>query len=247
MEAIKIEGVSKQYKDVLALDKVNLAIDEGELFGLLGVNGAGKTTLIKILCGLTKKTEGSVSIMNYDLDKQMKDIKRIIDVSPQETSIAPNLSVYENLIFFAKLYDMKDEDYLNKIIQVFGLEEVLKKRAKKLSGGYQRRLSIACALISKPKILFLDEPTLGLDVLSRRELWKIILKLKQKITVVLTTHYLEEIEALCDRVSILFKGHILITGTINQVKESVGCQTLEDAFIKIVEEQEHEKNVDLFE
>lgn len=247
MEAIKIEGVSKQYKDVLALDKVNLAIHEGELFGLLGVNGAGKTTLIKILCGLTKKTEGSVSVMNYDLDKQMKDIKKIIDVSPQETSIAPNLSVYENLIFFANLYDMKDKDYLDRIIQTFGLEEVLKRRAKKLSGGYQRRLSIACALISKPKILFLDEPTLGLDVLSRRELWKIILKLKQKITVVITTHYLEEIEALCDRVSILMKGHILITGTIDQVKESTGCPTLEEAFIKIVEENGNEKNVDLFE
>lgn len=247
MEAIKIEGVSKQYKDVLALDNVHLTIDEGELFGLLGVNGAGKTTLIKILCGLTKKTEGSVSILNYDLDHQMKDIKKIIDVSPQETSIAPNLTVYENLMFFANLYDMKDKDYLNKIIQIFGLEEVLKRRAKKLSGGYQRRLSIACALISKPKILFLDEPTLGLDVLSRRELWKIILKLKQKITVVITTHYLEEIEALCDRVSILLKGHILMTGTIEQVKERTGCATLEDAFIKIVEEQEHEKNVDLFE
>ncbi len=247
MEAIKIEGVCKQYKDVLALDNVHLTIQEGELFGLLGVNGAGKTTLIKILCGLTKKTEGSVSILNYDLDHQMKDIKKVIDVSPQETSIAPNLSVYENLMFFANLYDMKDKDYLNKIIQIFGLEDVLKKRAKKLSGGYQRRLSIACALISKPKILFLDEPTLGLDVLSRRELWKIILKLKQKITVVITTHYLEEIEALCDRVSILFKGHILMTGTIDQVKERTGCATLEDAFIKIVEEQEHEKNVDLFE
>ncbi len=247
MEAIKIEGVCKQYKDVLALDNVHLTIQEGELFGLLGVNGAGKTTLIKILCGLTKKTEGSVSILNYDLDHQMKDIKKVIDVSPQETSIAPNLSVYENLMFFANLYDMKDKDYLNKIIQIFGLEEVLKRRAKKLSGGYQRRLSIACALISKPKILFLDEPTLGLDVLSRRELWKIILKLKQKITVVITTHYLEEIEALCDRVSILLKGHILMTGTIDQVKERTGCATLEDAFIKIVEEQEHEKNVDLFE
>ncbi len=247
MSIIEIEQVSKKYKDVLALDKVSLSIEEGELYGLLGVNGAGKTTLIKILCGLTKKNEGKISILGFDLDHQMDEIKKIIDVSPQETSIAPNLTVHENLVFFAKIYDAFDLDFLNKIIQVFGLEEVLHKRAKKLSGGYQRRLSIACALISKPKVLFLDEPTLGLDVLSRRELWKIILNLKGKMTIIITTHYLEEIEALCDRVTILSKGHVLKTGTIDEVKIAAQCDTLEDAFVKIVEEGNYEKNVHLFE
>lgn len=247
MSIIEIDQVSKKYKDVLALDKVSLSIEEGELYGLLGVNGAGKTTLIKIMCGLTKKNEGKISILGFDLDHQMDDIKKIIDVSPQETSIAPNLTVYENLVFFAKIYGVFDLDFLNKIIQVFGLEEVLHKRSKKLSGGYQRRLSIACALISKPKVLFLDEPTLGLDVLSRRELWKIILNLKGQMTIIITTHYLEEIEALCDRVAILSKGHVLKTGTIDEVKKSVECDTLEDAFVKIVEEENHEKNVNLFE
>lgn len=247
MEAIKISNIVKEYKDVTALKNVSFSVNEGELFGLLGVNGAGKTTLIKILSGLTKKTNGEAKILGLDLDNDLNEIKKIIDVSPQETSVAPNLTVIENLKFFANIYDKYDEAYLKKVIDVFDLNEVVNKPVKKLSGGYQRRVSIACALISKPKVLFLDEPTLGLDVISRRELWRIILKLKGKITIILTTHYLEEIEALCDRILIMSKGNVLAIGTSDEIKKNADAVTLEDAFLKIVEEKANEKNIDLFE
>ncbi len=247
MEAISINNIRKEYKDILALNDVSFSVNEGELFGLLGVNGAGKTTLIKILCGLTKKTNGEAKILGLDLDNDLNEIKKIIDVSPQETSVAPNLTVIENLKFFANIYDKYDEAYLKKVIDVFDLNEVVNKPVKKLSGGYQRRVSIACALISKPKVLFLDEPTLGLDVISRRELWRIILKLKGKITIILTTHYLEEIEALCDRILIMSKGNVLAIGTSDEIKKNADAVTLEDAFVKIVEEKANEKNIDLFE
>ena len=197
MQGIEIKNISKRYKNgVVALKDLSLTINAGELFGLLGVNGAGKTTLIKILSGLSKKDSGKAYINGYDLDCDIDKIKQIIDVSPQETSVAPNLTVLENLEFFANVYSVQDAMYLEEIISTFSLEEVLNQKAKTLSGGYKRRLSIAIALISKPQVLFLDEPTLGLDVLARRELWKIILKLKGKITIVLTSHYLEEIENL---------------------------------------------------
>ena len=247
MEAINSKNIYKEYKDVIALNDVSFSVNEGELFGLLGVNGAGKTTLIKILSGLTKKTKGEAKILGLDIDNDMNEIKKIIDVSPQETSIAPNLTVLENLKFFANIYGKYDEAFLNKIINVFDLNSYLNKTLKKLSGGYQRRVSIACALISKPKVLFLDEPTLGLDVISRRELWRIILKLKGKITIILTTHYLEEIEALCDRILIMSKGKVLSIGSIEEIKSSVSTNTLEEAFVKIVEGEDNEKNIDLFE
>ena len=246
-EAIKVNNVKKSYKDVLALNNVSLSVNEGELFGLLGVNGAGKTTLIKILCGLTKKDFGHAEILGLDIDKDMEKIKSIVDLSPQETSIAPNLTVLENLKFFANIYQNYDQKYLNKIIEIFDLTDCLNKTAKKLSGGYQRRVSIACALISKPKILFLDEPTLGLDVIARKELWRVILKLKGQITIILTTHYLEEIEALCDRILIMSKGKVLAIGTSSEIKDSVKANNLEDAFVTIVKEDKHEKNVNLFE
>ncbi len=236
MQGIDIKNVSKTYKSgVVALNDLSLTINSGELFGLLGVNGAGKTTLIKILCGLTKKSSGKAYINGYDLDVDLNEIKKIIDVSPQETSVAPNLTVLENLEFFANVYGVNDSMYLEEIISTFSLEEVLRQKAKTLSGGYQRRLSIAIALISKPKVLFLDEPTLGLDVLARRELWKIILKLKGKITIILTSHYLEEIENLSDRVAILYKGKLLTVGSAKDIKESLNVPTFEEAFVKIVE------------
>ena len=233
MEIIKVCDMNKKYKDVKALDNVSLSINEGELFGLLGVNGAGKTTLIKILCGLAQKTSGEAYIAGYSL-KDIEQIKKIVDVSPQETSLAMNLTVKENLKFFQGLYEQNDEEYLNSVISSFKLEEVINKKAKTLSGGWQRRLSIAIGLISKPKILFLDEPTLGLDVLSRRELWKIISSLKGKMTIVLTSHYLEEIEALCDRVAILSKGEALKIGTIEEIKQQQNETLFEEAFVKIV-------------
>lgn len=233
MEMIKVKNIVKKYKDVNALNDVSLTINEGELYGLLGVNGAGKTTLIKILSGLSKCDSGEAYINRLSLN-EIDKIKEIIDVSPQETSVAMNLTVKENLLFFQKLYDKEDENYLNHIISSFGLQEVLSRRAKTLSGGWQRRLSIAVSLVSKPKILFLDEPTLGLDVLSRRELWNIIKELKGKMTIVLTSHYLEEIEALCDRVAIMSKGKILEEGTILEIKNKTNASSFEEAFVKVV-------------
>lgn len=237
MSIISINEVTKNYKSKKALDKVSLDINEGELFGLLGVNGAGKTTLIKILCGLTKKTSGDIVVDGFNLDKEIDKIKEIIDISPQETSVAGNLTVRENLEFFANIYNKENKSVVEDIIKVFNLEDVLEQRAKTLSGGYKRKLSVAIALISEPKILFLDEPTLGLDVFARRELWKIITKLKGKITIILTSHYLEEIEHLCDRVAILAKGKILKVGTITELKKSTKKATFEEAFIELVEKE----------
>ena len=235
MNIITIDNVCKNYKSKKALDNISLSIKQGELFGLLGVNGAGKTTLIKILCGLTRKTSGTITINNFNLDKEIDKIKEIIDISPQETSVANNLTVKENLEFFANIYNNNDANTINEIVDIFNLNEVLNQRAKTLSGGYKRRLSIAIALISKPKILFLDEPTLGLDVFARRELWNIIKKLQKNITIILTSHYLEEIENLCDRVAILSNGKLLKTGTIEEIKQITNTQNFEDAFIKLVE------------
>lgn len=235
MNSIEIKNVCKDYKKLKALDNVSLEIKKGELFGLLGVNGAGKSTLINILCGLTKKTSGEVAINGFDLDKDMHKIKGIVDISPQETSVAQNLTVKENLEFFAEIYNKTNSGILEEIIDNFKLGDVLNKPAKTLSGGYKRRLSIAIALVSEPQILFLDEPTLGLDVLARRETWNIINKLKNKITIVLTSHYLEEIEHLCDRVAILSKGKVLDIGTVDDLKKKTKAKSFEDAFVKMVE------------
>ncbi len=235
MDIITIESLCKNYKPKKALDNLSLTIGQGELFGLLGVNGAGKTTLIKILCGLTRKTSGDVTINNFNLDKEIDKIKEIIDISPQETAVANNLTVKENLEFFANIYNNNVPNFINEIVNIFNLAKVLNQRAKTLSGGYKRRLSIAISLISKPKILFLDEPTLGLDVFARRELWNIIKKLQKNITIILTSHYLEEIENLCDRVAILSNGKLLKTGTIEEIKQATNTQNFEDAFIKLVE------------
>ena len=237
MDILTIDHVCKNYRTKQALDNVSLAIQKGELFGLLGVNGAGKTTLIKILCGLTKKTSGKVTINGLDLDHHVDEIKSIVDISPQETAVAGNLTVAENLEFFANIYQHNDASTISEIVETFKLGDVLKQKAKTLSGGYQRRLSIAIALISKPQILFLDEPTSGVDVFARRELWGIIKQLKGKITIILTSHYLEEIENLCDRVAILSKGKLLQTGTVAEIKQSTQTDNFEDAFMKVVEGQ----------
>lgn len=232
---IEIKDITKKYHSLVAVNHVNLTIQDGELFGLLGVNGAGKTTLISMLSTLVQPTSGTASLMGYDLIKEKEEIKKIMSVSPQETAIAPLLTVKENLSFFSEIYEMNDLAYLEKIIHLFHLEEVLNKKAKTLSGGYKRRLSIAISLLSKPKVLFLDEPTLGLDVFARRELWKIILSLKGKITIVLTSHYLEEIEALCDRIAVIHKGNIIFKGKIEVMKEKTQKENIEDAFIALIE------------
>ncbi len=233
--AVKIENLKKTYKDVKALKGVNLEIREGELYGLLGLNGAGKTTLASILCGLIPFDGGKVEIFGSDMQKEPDKVKTLTDISPQETSVAPNLTVKENLEFFARIYGKSIEN-VDRIIDEFSLNEVASKRAKTLSGGYARRLSIAIALVSEPRLLLLDEPTLGLDVLARRELWKIIKGLKERITIILTTHYLEEIEELCDRVGILKNGEKLFDGTVEQLKTETDETTFENAFVKLLEE-----------
>ncbi len=234
-ESIVVTDLCKDYRNVRALDRVSLTVGRGELFGLLGVNGAGKTTLIKILSGLVSKTSGEAIVEGLSVPRDMEKIKEILSVSPQETAIAPNLTVLENLRFFAAVYGKTDEEALRRIISTFSLEEVLNRRAKTLSGGWGRRLSIALALVAEPRVLFLDEPTLGLDVLARRELWDIIRALRGKITIVLTSHYLEEIEALCDRVAILASGKLLDIGTVAEIKARTGKETFEDAFVATVE------------
>lgn len=234
MIAIQTKDLVKRYKEKTAVNKLNLSIEKGELFSLLGVNGAGKTTTIKMLSCLCSPTSGDAILLGDSIVKNAFAIKEKINVSPQETAVAPNLSVKENLQTIAELYGNSKKDAIKKadeMIEGFGLSEVQKSKAKTLSGGWQRRLSIAMALISSPKILFLDEPTLGLDVLARRELWSILEKLKGKITIILTTHYLEEAEALSDRIGIMSKGELKAVGTAKELMKRTNTEKFEDAFI----------------
>ena len=232
MIAVKIENVKKSYKYTKALKGVSAEIKSGELYGLLGLNGAGKTTLISVIAGLIKADEGDITVDGKSVKTDSDEVKRIIAVSPQETAVAPNLTVKENLEFFAELYG-KPKDRAIIAMQEFGLTEVANKRAKTLSGGYARRLSVAAAVITEPKLLILDEPTLGLDVIARRELWKLINARKGKTTIILTTHYLEEVEALCDRICALKEGEKIFEGTVDEMKTLTGEENFEDAFVKI--------------
>lgn len=239
MDAIKIVDLTKEYKDVTAVDHLSLTIKQGELFALLGVNGAGKTTTIKMLCGLIAPTSGDAYLLDKSISTEMSQIKPRIAVFPQETAVAPNLSVKENLELIYGVHGFAKEQRKEKIeelTKLLGLTSVIHKKAGKLSGGWQRRLSIAMALVSKPKILFLDEPTLGLDVLARSDLWDIINALKGNVTIVLTTHYMEEAESLADRVGIMKDGKLLICDTPEAIKTSVNAQSLEQAFVHIVKE-----------
>ncbi|HOO42688.1 MAG TPA: ATP-binding cassette domain-containing protein [Bacteroidales bacterium] len=233
---IKTRNLTKKFGELIAVDNLNLSIAQGELFSLLGLNGAGKTTTIKMLSCLIRPSDGSARVMGKDLVKEAGAIKQKINVSPQETAVAPNLTVQENLKMIAGVYGLSKNSIavkVNEMIKVFSLEEVRNKKAKLLSGGMQRRLSIAMALITEPRILFLDEPTLGLDVLARRELWAIITKLKETATILLTTHYMEEAEALSDRVAVMIKGKICANGTVKELLEMTGTRKLEDAFIQL--------------
>ena len=237
MQAIQAIGLVKQYGNLTAVDKLNLEIRQGELFSLLGVNGAGKTTSIKMLTCLTKPTDGDAIVGGYSIAKEPEQVKRLIGVSPQETAVAPNLSVKENLELICGIHGFSKEKRGAKIRELsaqFDLESVLQRKAGKLSGGWQRRVSIAMALISQPQILFLDEPTLGLDVLARHELWEMIRALKGKITIILTTHYMEEAEALSDRIGIMKSGRLLAVGTAGELKEKAGTDDFETAFVSIV-------------
>ena len=237
MTAIKIEGLTKQYKDVKAVDRLNLSIEQGELFSLLGVNGAGKTTTIKMLSCLSRPTSGDATVLGESITKNPEAVKASIGVSPQETAVAAGLTVRENLELICGIYGFDKQKIAEKVSSLssmLSLENVLNKKASKLSGGYARRLSIAMALISEPKVLFLDEPTLGLDVIARSELWDIIRSLKGKVTIILTTHYMEEAEALSDRIAIMKDGALLTCDTPNAIKAQTGADSIEKAFIQIV-------------
>ena len=237
MQAIKTTQLVKRYKNLTAVDKLGLEIQQGELFSLLGVNGAGKTTVIKMLSCLTKPTSGDALVDGYSITNEPVQVKRLIGVSPQETAVAPNLSVKENLELICGIHGFSKEKTKAKIQELseqFSLDSVLQRKAGKLSGGWQRRVSIAMALISEPQILFLDEPTLGLDVLARSDLWDLIHSLKGKVTIILTTHYMEEAEALSDRIAIMKDGKLLVCDTAEKIKETAGTDNFEQAFIRIV-------------
>ena len=234
MYSIKTNKLTKKYKDKFAVKEVDLSIKKGELFSLLGVNGAGKTTTIKMLSGLILPTSGDILIENMDMKSDVYKIKQILNVSPQETAIAPNLTVKENLEFMAGVYQIENkEDKINELINQFKLSEVLNKKAKTLSGGWKRRLSIAISLINNPQILFLDEPTLGLDVIARKELWNVINGLKGKITIILTTHYMEEAESLSDRIGIMANGELVDIGSKEELINKANATNFEEAFISI--------------
>ena len=237
MSAIKIENLTKRYGDVIAVDELSLCIEQGELFSLLGVNGAGKTTTIKMLSCLTEPTNGDAFLLGKSICRDKSDVKSIIAVSPQESAIAAGLTVRENLELICGVHGFsrdKSREKISELTSLLGLEGVLGRKAGKLSGGYKRRLSIAMALVSEPKILFLDEPTLGLDVIARSDLWDMIRSLKGKITIILTTHYMEEAEALSDRIAIMKDGKLLICDTAEKIKEISGADKFEDAFVRIV-------------
>ena len=239
MQEIKTTQLVKQYKNLTAVDKLVLEIQQGELFSLLGVNGAGKTTAIKMLSCLTKPTSGDAIVGGYSITKEPEQVKRLIGVSPQETAVAPNLSVKENLELICGIHGFSKEKTNAKIQELseqFSLDSVLPRKAGKLSGGWQRRVSIAMSLISEPRILFLDEPTLGLDVLARHDLWDVIRSLKGKITIILTTHYMEEAEALSDRIGIMKNGRLLAVGTVEELKAKANAKDFETAFVSIVKE-----------
>ena len=237
MSAIKIEHLTKRYGKILAVDDLSLTVNEGEIFSLLGVNGAGKTTTIKMLSCLTEPTSGDAYLLGKSVKSQALEVKSLIAVSPQETAIAPGLSARENLELICGAHGFSKDKRTKKIeelVSLWGLSEVIERRAGKLSGGWQRRLSIAMALISEPQILFLDEPTLGLDVIARSELWDIIRALKGRVTIILTTHYMEEAEELSDRIAIMKGGRLLLCDTSKNIKAKAGTDSFEDAFVRIV-------------
>ncbi|EEG31912.1 ABC transporter, ATP-binding protein [[Clostridium] methylpentosum DSM 5476] len=236
MNAIETTDLTKVYKTKTAVDHLNLSVAQGELFSLLGVNGAGKTTAIKMLSGLVKPTSGDAVLLGKSILAHPQEVKKLINVSPQETAVAQNLTVRENLELICGIYGSARKEAKRKAQEMlcsFGMEEIARDKAKTLSGGWQRRLSIAMALISNPKILFLDEPTLGLDVLARRDLWSTIREVKGSITIILTTHYLEEAEALSDRIGILAQGRLKALGTPQELMRQAETDRFEDAFVAL--------------
>lgn len=239
MYAIETKKLTKKYNDKTAVNSLNLTVNKGELYALLGVNGAGKSTTIKMLSCLVPPTSGNALLLGNSIISDSAKVKQLINVSPQETAVAEKLSVRENLELIARIYGADRKSAKRKadeMIEKFDMQDIENSRAKTLSGGWQRRLSIAMALISEPEILFLDEPTLGLDVLARRELWSVIEKLKGRITIILTTHYLEEAESLSDRIGIMAKGELKAEDTAENLKRLADTDNFEEAFIRIAGE-----------
>lgn len=239
MYAIETKNLTKHYKNVIAVQNLNLKIKQGELFALLGMNGAGKTTTIKMLCGLSKATSGDAYVGGYHINHELQEVKKRIALSPQENAIAPNLTVSENLAFICQIHGFsktKTTLKINELASQFDLSSILHRKADKLSGGWKRRVSIAMALISEPQILFLDEPTLGLDVIARHELWQLITSLKGKVTIILTTHYMEEAQILSDRIGLMKNGQLLHVGTITELNQLANCSNFEQSFIHLMKE-----------
>lgn len=245
MYAVQTKALTKTFKPKTAVDSLDLVVEEGELFSLLGVNGAGKSTTIKMLACLSKSTSGEAYVCGHNTATESDAVKAVIGLSPQDTAVAENLTVRENLVMTARIYGLdkqKTEKRTLEMIELFGMGEVENSRAKTLSGGWKRKLSIAMAMIAEPRVLFLDEPTLGLDVLARRELWTAISSLKGKITIILTTHYMEEAEKLSDRIAIMVGGKIKAIGTLAEIEELSGESGLENAFVKIAGGVSDEQN-----
>jgi ABC-2 type transport system ATP-binding protein len=222
--AIETKGLSKRFGDLAAVDGVDLTIERGELFALLGPNGAGKTTTIKMLCCLVRPTSGTARVMGHDVRSEPLSVKQVVDISPQETAIAEHLNAWENLELMAGLNAVDRATARRRageLLEMVGLVQRASEKVKKYSGGMKRRLSIAMALISDPDVLVLDEPTLGLDAQSRRAIWSHIEDLKGTKTILHTTHYLEEADALADRIAIIDEGKIIASGTPAELKRSI--------------------------
>ena len=238
MLAIETKGLTKKYKSKTVVDGLNLTVEEGELLALLGVNGAGKTTTIRMLTCLANPSGGECFVCGHNCVSDSAAVKELVGISPQDTAVAEHLTVHENLELMCGIYGFsreKAQSRINEMIELFNMQDVEKSRAKTLSGGWKRKLSIALALIAEPRVLFLDEPTLGLDVIARRELWNVIRELKSRVTIVLTTHYMEEAENLADRIAVMISGHIAAIGTLSELERQTGESGLEDVFVKITD------------
>jgi len=222
--AIQTFNLTRTFNELVAVDGINLNIKRGELFALLGPNGAGKTTTINMLCCLLKPTSGTAQVMGYDILKQPFKIKEIIGVSPQETAISEHLNTQENMNLIGRIHSLNSPELKNRskqLLETMGLSGRARDQVRKFSGGMKRRLNIMMALIHNPKILFLDEPTLGLDPQARRAIWEYIIQLKEEKTILLTTHYMDEADFLADRIGIMDEGKIVALGTSRELKTSM--------------------------
>ncbi|MEM2902487.1 MAG: ATP-binding cassette domain-containing protein [Candidatus Bathyarchaeia archaeon] len=227
-DVIKAEGLTKIFnKSLVAVDHIKFSVHDGEIFGFLGPNGAGKTTTINMLITVLKPTEGKASVLNYDIVKQANEVRKVIGVVPQEYTADEDLTGYENIMLCADLYGIPREVAKKRVSELLDLVELTgfkDKRVETYSGGMRRRLELACGLINRPRVLFLDEPTLGLDVQTRAATWGYIRRLKEEygMTLFMTTHYLEEADALCDRIAIIDHGKIIVSGSPSELKDSIG-------------------------